>query len=71
MRYQIEPMQRDDWQAVHAIHTEGIGTGIASFAVEAPQWEAWDADYLSIARLVVRGADGVLGWAALSPVSSH
>jgi L-amino acid N-acyltransferase YncA len=71
MDYQIEAMGQEDWQAVHAIHAEGIATGIASFAGEAPAWEAWDADYLSIARFVARGANDVLGWAALSPVSSH
>ena len=71
MSYQIELMQQKDWQSVCAIHAEGIATGIASFAENAPKWEAWDADYLSIARFVARGADGVLGWAALSPVSSH
>jgi phosphinothricin acetyltransferase len=71
MSYQIEPMQQDDWRAVHAIFAEGIATGVASFAENAPKWEAWDADYLPIARFVARGADGVLGWAALSSVSSH
>ncbi len=71
MNYQIESMQPDDWKAVHTIHAAGIETGIASFAVEAPAREAWDAAYLSIARFVARSVDGVLGWAALSPVSSN
>ena len=71
MNYQIEQMQRNDWKEVHSIHAEGIATGIASFAEKAPVWKVWDADYLSIARFVARGAVGVLGWAALSPVSSH
>jgi len=71
MRYQIQLMEPGDWQEVHVIHAEGIATGIASFAENAPKWEEWNAAYLPIARLVARGENGVLGWAGLSPVSSH
>ncbi len=71
MTYQIEPMQADDWHTVHEIFAEGIATGLASFAEKASEWPEWDATYLPIARLVARGKDGVLGWAALSSVSSH
>ena len=71
MNIQIEPMQLDDWPEIHAIHAEGIATGLASFAEKAPAWEAWDAAYLPIGRFVARKADSVIGWAALSAVSSH
>lgn len=72
MIYQIEPMKRDDWKEVHTIYAEGIATKIASFIEKAPAWEEWDAAYLSIGRFVARGPnDEVIGWAALSPVSSH
>ncbi len=71
MSFQIERMQADDWTAVHAIHAEGIATGLASFAENAPQWEEWDDSYLPFSRFVARGENGVLGWAGLSSVSSH
>ena len=69
--YHIKPMQQDDWPMVHAIHAEGIATGIATFAEDAPKWDEWDAAYLPVARFVARGKDGVIGWAGLSAVSSH
>lgn len=71
MNYQIETMRQGDWKAIRAIFAEGIATGIASFAENAPEWEAWNDTYLSMGRLVARGNDGVLGWAALSKPFSH
>lgn len=69
MNFRIEPMLASDWPQVRAIYEEGIATGQATFETEAPSWEAWDAGHLSTCRLVARGAEGLLGWAALSPVS--
>ena len=43
MSYQVVPMQQDDWPKIHAIHAEGIATGLASFAENAPEWDEWDA----------------------------
>ena len=69
MTIAIQPMTPADWEQVRAIYLEGIATGLASFEVEAPPWEEWDAAHHPFARLVAR-ADGVVaGWAALSPVS--
>ena len=68
----IEPMQPDDWPAVRAIYLEGIATGNATFEQTAPEWEKWDADHVSAARIVGRSATGVvLGWAALRAVSGR
>jgi L-amino acid N-acyltransferase YncA len=67
----IEPMRSQDWPAVRAIYLEGIATGNATFAQTAPEWENWDAGHLPGARIVARSASDVLGWAALSPVSSR
>jgi L-amino acid N-acyltransferase YncA len=36
-----------------------------------PSWEKFDAGHLRHSRLVARDGTGVLGWAALSPVSSR
>lgn len=64
-------MEPGDWDAVRAIYREGIATRNATFETDAPGWEKWDRDRLSCCRLVARDGTGVLGWAALSPVSSR
>lgn len=67
----IEPMAAADWGAVRAVYLEGIATGQATFEMEAPAWETWDAAHLAFGRLVARAGDSVIGWAALSPVSKR
>jgi L-amino acid N-acyltransferase YncA len=69
MDFVIDSMRPRDWEFVLAIYLEGIATGQATFETEAPDWERWDAGHLQQCRLVARNGDGVLGWAALSPVS--
>lgn len=67
----VDKMQADDWEQVKSIYIEGIETGNATFQQIAPSWEEWDESHLSVCRLVVRSNGQVLGWAALSPVSSR
>ena len=67
----IEAMQPDDWPVVRAIYLEGIATKNATFETEAPAWEKWDSGHLVQPRLVVRLNGQLVGWAALSPVSSR
>ena len=67
----IDHMQPTDWEAVRAIYLQGIATAQATFEVDAPSWEAWNASHLSFGRLVVREGARVVGWAALSPVSKR
>jgi len=67
----IEEMRPDDWEQVRAIYIQGIQTGNATFETEAPNWDAWDNSHLNFARLVARSGQSVLGWAALSRVSSR
>jgi L-amino acid N-acyltransferase YncA len=70
--FSIEPMRLDDWPAVRAIYMQGIATGNATFEQTAPEWDKWDAGHLLAARIVARSDDGtILGWAALSGVSSR
>ncbi|HEV2446520.1 MAG TPA: GNAT family N-acetyltransferase [Candidatus Sulfopaludibacter sp.] len=68
---EIVPMTPQDWDAVRAIYLEGIATGNATFETAAPDWERWDAGHSAHCRLVVRANGDVVGWAALSPVSSR
>ncbi|MBO0725183.1 MAG: N-acetyltransferase [Blastocatellia bacterium] len=71
MDFVIDLMQPQDWEFVKAIYLEGIATGHATFETEAPDWERWDAGHSPQCRLVARNGGGVLGWAALSPVSKR
>lgn len=67
----VDSMEPSDWPRVRAIYEEGIRTGHATFETTVPAWEAWDASHLGAPRLVARDGDGVLGWAALTPVSDR
>ena len=68
----IHPLTEGHWPAVRAIYEAGIATGNATFETQTPAWEAWDQSHLPQSRLVAVDEAGlVLGWAALSPVSSR
>jgi L-amino acid N-acyltransferase YncA len=69
--YVVVAMQPSDWEQVRAIYLEGIHAGHATFETDAPPWEQWDAGHLREPRLVARCGEVILGWAALSPVSSR
>jgi L-amino acid N-acyltransferase YncA len=68
---QLAPMSAGDWPAARAIYAEGIATGAATFEMEPPSWEQWDAAHLAQHRLVARHDQTIVGWAALSPVSDR
>ncbi|OEH93059.1 GNAT family N-acetyltransferase [Bacillus solimangrovi] len=67
----IDNMQSEDWEQVKAIYLEGIATGNATFQQQAPSWEEWDQSHSLDCRIVARSEGNVVGWAALSPVSSR
>jgi L-amino acid N-acyltransferase YncA len=67
----VERMDDRDWEAVRAIYEAGIAGGNATFETSAPPWAEWDAAHLTGHRLVARNGGSVVGWAALSPVSSR
>jgi L-amino acid N-acyltransferase YncA len=71
MSVEIRPMEPADWERVRAIYEQGIASGQATFELEAPSWERWDAAHHSFARPVARFEGRVIGWAALSPVSGR
>lgn len=68
---EIRALVAGDWPAVRAIYLEGIATGQATFETEAPDWAAWDAGHFPDPRLVAESEERVIGWAALSRVSSR
>jgi phosphinothricin acetyltransferase len=70
----LEPLTAAHWPAMRAVYLEGIATGNANFATEAPPWEKWDADHLATCPLVALDPTdpaAVWGWAALTPVSGR
>jgi len=85
MKYAILPMPPDLWPAVREIYAQGIATGNATFETEVPDWNRWDRNHRKDCRLVAvepidrkatetpapTGKVTVVGWAALSPVSSR
>lgn len=71
MDYIIEEMKASDWTQVAEIYTEGINTKIATFQSAVPSWDEWNKGHCESCRLVARAGDTILGWAALSPVSSR
>ena len=71
MAWQIRTLSADDWPDVRRIYQQGMDTNLATFETSCPVWEEWDASHLQACRLVITDNDKVLGWAALSPVSSR
>ena len=65
----IESMTPADWEQVRTVYLEGVATGQATFEVETPSREQWEAAHHPFGRLVARRDGRVVGWAALSPVS--
>ena len=65
----VRDLRPDDWKAVRAIYEDGIRSG-ATFETQAPSWEEWDAAH-PLLRFVAERRGAVVGWAALSPVSSR
>lgn len=71
MSVDIAPMTETDWHAVRDIFAQGIATGNATFETAVPTWAEWDARHLPACRMVAVRGTGVVGWVALSAVSSR
>ena len=71
MKLDIKKMKDEDWDAVVRIYKLGMDTGIATFETEVPTWDKWDNSHLKTCRLTAWIDDQIVGWAALSPVSSR
>ena len=67
----IRSMAPSDWEHVSRIYLEGISTGFATFETQVPKYEDWDRAHIKECRLVAENDGEILGWAALSPVSSR
>lgn len=67
----IRDMKASDWEAVAAIYAEGIATGFATFETTVPEYDTWDSAHMQTCRFIAADGEKILGWAALSPVSSR
>src|ERR1039458_3668828 len=68
---EIVAMTKQHWDAVREIYGQGIATGNATFEASVPDWKEWDEHHLPACRLIACWDRKVLGWAALSRVSSR
>jgi L-amino acid N-acyltransferase YncA len=68
---EIRKMIASDWEQVASIYAEGIGTGYATFETKVPTYDYWDNNHLTNCRLVAVLEQQIVGWAALSHVSSR
>jgi L-amino acid N-acyltransferase YncA len=65
-------MSAEDWPAVSRIYAEGIATGNATFEHLVPEWSQWREARAKDPCLIARESSGeVIGWAALSHISSR
>ena len=67
----VREMKASDWGEVSKIYADGVSTGFATFEQNIPNFEDWDAAHLQQCRLIAEEDGTILGWAALSPVSSR
>jgi len=67
----ITKMLQDHWNAVADIYKQGIATGIATFEKDIPNWDTWNANHIEKCRSVALIGKNIIGWAALSAVSSR
>jgi phosphinothricin acetyltransferase len=67
----ISTMLPQHWEAVKTIYEQGIATGNATFQTAAPSYQSWDEAHIKTCRLVATLNNEIVGWAALSAVSSR
>ena len=67
----MRPMLATDWNSVANIYKEGIETGVATFETNVPSFDVWNKAHMTTCRFVAEKNDEILGWVALSPVSSR
>ncbi|QSX34554.1 N-acetyltransferase [Shewanella avicenniae] len=67
----IREFHPQDYSQVQQIYQEGIDFGFATFQTEVKSWDEWDNSMISVCRLVAELNGCIVGWAALSPVSSR
>jgi L-amino acid N-acyltransferase YncA/DNA-binding transcriptional ArsR family regulator len=67
----IRALQPADWADVRRIYAEGIATGNATFETVVPSCKTLESKWLPEHRWIAEVDGEVVGWAALTPVSSR
>jgi L-amino acid N-acyltransferase YncA/DNA-binding transcriptional ArsR family regulator len=67
----IRALQPADWTDVRRIYAEGIATGNATFETVVPSRKTLESKWLPEHRWIAEVDGEVVGWAALTPVSSR
>jgi len=68
---EIKNITQDNFHQVAEIYRQGIATGFATFQNDIPTWEDWDKSHASYCQFAAYLHDEMVGWAALTPVSSR
>lgn len=68
---EIKLITKDNFPDVVEIYKQGLATHIATFQNDLPQWEEWDKGHLAFCRISIYENNKMLGWTALTPVSSR
>lgn len=71
MEMVIRDMAYGDWADVGRIYQAGMDTNISTFQTDCPPYVEWDGSHMKKCRLVAVADDQVIGWTALTPVSSR
>ncbi|WP_299779120.1 GNAT family N-acetyltransferase [uncultured Formosa sp.] len=67
----IREMTEADSSRVLDIYKMGLDSRNATFEINVPLWSTWDSKHLKHSRFVWVENDIVLGWIALSPISTR
>jgi phosphinothricin acetyltransferase len=71
MELSLHPLTKKHWGAVSDIYLKGIRTGNATFESDVPSWDSWAHNHMEEARIIAILDKEIVGWAALSAVSSR
>jgi L-amino acid N-acyltransferase YncA len=68
---EIINIEEKHYSEIAKIYLQGISTGFATFQTSVPSWEEWDKAHLKICRILAKKGNEIVGWAALTQVSSR
>lgn len=71
MNLLFRSMKKEDWTSIAEIYKQGIETSNATFQRDIPSWDEWNSGHLKVCRIVAAIDDEIIGWAALTAVSSR
>lgn len=71
MDFEIRNIIQNDWPYIVSIYQQGIDTNMATFQTTIPDYTSWDESHLKACRSVLIFKGQIVGWVALTPVSSR